>query len=426
MLYPTRRRSHGFYPTLLLMLACAFALFGAAKCHAQNKPEEASFRIEVGEGQGSGTGISETLVLTNAHVAQHLDARARIWHTLTKQEWAGQVVSMYRDADLALIYVPSGGVPWVPVNSVGLQADLPVHAYGYGRQGVLRRGNGHVTGVIGTRARTIEVWNTGLTIEPGDSGSGIFNEQGELVGVNWGADKHTHDNAATSSAHVVTMWRHFVETQCPGGRCPTGGMFSGPPTGRGQMIPVRPPVAGGASPAPPAVIAGPTPPTTPDKPSTAFDADVIAEALIERLAGDPRLKGPKGDPGPPGKDGQDGRDAEVDYDRIVAEVERRLDYQRIAGMVRVDPPKLPTAQQHVVVVADTNASYWPRLASELSRAREAYHRIDLERPPADRNFGELPALVWYENGIPVRQVRGYYDVSTELITISRGEAMPLN
>jgi hypothetical protein len=429
---PTRKGFGPLYLTLAVMFACALVLLTDAKCHGQNKPEEASFRIDVpgpggGMSSGSGTGISEHLVLTNNHVGKALDTRVVVWHAFSRKRWDGIVVSVYPQADLALVYVAEGGLPWVTINGDGLKAGEAVYACGYGSNAILRRGEGVVTQVTGRRGEQVSVWDTGLDIEPGDSGSGIFNQAGELVGVNWGEDVHVQRNAATSATHVVELCNHFQETQCGGGGCQMGGFPRSGGMGGGQMLPVRPPVASEAAPAVPArppVVASPAAPAAPG-----IDAEKLAATLIEKLAGDERFKGPKGErgePGPAGPPGKDGRDAEVDYDRIVAEVESRIDYPRLAGMVWVDAPRLPSATQHVVIVADQNASYWPRLAGELARAREAYHRIDLERPPAGRNFGELPALVWYENGVPVRQVRGSYEVTNELTTISRGEATPLN
>ena len=72
--------------------------------------------------------------------------------------------------------------------------------------------------------------------------------------------------------------------------------------------------------------------------------------MIEKLAIDPRFRGPPGKdgkdgvagpPGQPGKDGRDGQSPTLDYDRITAEVMARLpnpDLQKISNavMARID------------------------------------------------------------------------------------------
>jgi hypothetical protein len=300
---PTRKGFGPLYLTLAVMFACALVLLTDAKCHGQNKPEEASFRIDVpgpggGMSSGSGTGISEHLVLTNNHVGKALDTRVVVWHAFSRKRWDGIVVSVYPQADLALVYVAEGGLPWVTINGDGLKAGEAVYACGYGSNAILRRGEGVVTQVTGRRGEQVSVWDTGLDIEPGDSGSGIFNQAGELVGVNWGEDVHVQRNAATSATHVVELCNHFQETQCGGGGCQMGGFPRSGGMGGGQMLPVRPPVASEAAPAVPArppVVASPAAPAAPG-----IDAEKLAATLIEKLAGDERFKGPKGERGEPG------------------------------------------------------------------------------------------------------------------------------
>lgn len=57
------------------------------------------------------------------------------------------------------------------------------------------------------------------------------------------------------------------------------------------------------------------------------DTDKIAAAIIEKLASDPRFKGPKGDrgePGPAGPAGKDGKPGQVNIDELAAAVILRL------------------------------------------------------------------------------------------------------
>ena len=67
-----------------------------------------------------------------------------------------------------------------------------------------------------------------------------------------------------------------------------------------------------------------------------IDFDELASKLAEKMAADPRLKGPpgekgapgergeKGDSGPPGCNGKDGKDAVIDYEQLSAIVIARM------------------------------------------------------------------------------------------------------
>lgn len=87
-----------------------------------------------------------------------------------------------------------------------------------------------------------------------------------------------------------------------------------------------------------------------------------------------------------------------------------------------DPPQQPAVKQHVVVIVDRNASWWPRISSEIEQAKDTYHGIQVSGLP---NFpiGEIPQAVVYENSVPVRVVRGMYDVSALLARLRRGESI---
>lgn len=192
------------------------------------------------------------------------------------------------------------------------------------------------------------------------------------------------------------------------------GWNAAPRTDRPSVAPIQ---------APP--IASPTPPvpTTP----AAIDIDKIVSQIVEKLATDPRFKGPTGERGPPGEPGPkgdkgdpgeqgiagiNGKDATVDIDSIVAAVLERLPKQ---------PPQ-PTSETHIVVVADRGAGYWARLAGEVKAAQEVYGGIEVTAPP--QGFaGALPQIVQYENGVPRVLGAGYSQVSSVLSRVSRGDSL---
>ena len=86
----------------------------------------------------------------------------------------------------------------------------------------------------------------------------------------------------------------------------------------------------------------------------------------------------------------------------------------------------PTEQErpewsHMVLVAPSNAEYWPRLGDEFSRARDYYDSLRHIEPPTDRDIGQMPLLVAYQDGKPVRSWVGLRNVSEALSRIVRGE-----
>lgn len=172
----------------------------------------------------------------------------------------------------------------------------------------------------------------------------------------------------------------------------------------------------------PIVPTTPTTPVTPAKPAVPeIDVDQIVSQLVEKLASDPRFKGPpgpagepgpKGDKGDPGSPGPAGKDATVDVDAIVAAVLAKLPKQ---------PPQ-PMSETHIVVVADRGAGYWARLAGEIKAAQEVYGGIEVAAPPQGFT-GALPQIVQYENGVPRVLGAGYSQVSSVLSRVSRGDSL---
>lgn len=84
------------------------------------------------------------------------------------------------------------------------------------------------------------------------------------------------------------------------------------------------------------------------------------------------------------------------------------------------PPAQLAAEEHVVVVADHNAPYWQRLAEAMQQTKKTYHGVQEAQLPAFP-VGIHPQAVVYRNSVPVRIVKGQYEVEGLLSRLARGE-----
>lgn len=157
--------------------------------------------------------------------------------------------------------------------------------------------------------------SVGATIRaiPGDSGSGMFNAKGELVGVLWGWESN-HGTALTGLKDIQI----FMDSEAchPWGkiinwiRRKPGSPSQPPQGGGGGPGKPMPPDAGVPRPAPPEELPQPKPQppaaSIPPDFQRAIDGILIElKAQREMIAAMKPIPGP---PGPPGKDGRDGKD----------------------------------------------------------------------------------------------------------------------
>ena len=87
--------------------------------------------------------------------------------------------------------------------------------------------------------------------------------------------------------------------------------------------------------------------------------------------------------------------------------------------VHQTPPPTKEAEQHVVIVADQNKEWWPRLSDQIRRTEETYTGITVA-PLPDFPIGIIPQAVVYKNNTPVRVARGAHEVEELLSQLSRG------
>lgn len=141
------------------------------------------------EGQGAGSGViisSDGYVLTNDHV---VDGATEITVTLPdKREFAGKVVGLDPQTDLAVVKVDATDLPFVPWgNSSNLRVGEYVLAVGnpFGLNSTVTMGIISALGRGGMGITQYEDFiQTDAAINPGNSGGALVNTRGELVGIN--------------------------------------------------------------------------------------------------------------------------------------------------------------------------------------------------------------------------------------------------
>lgn len=320
--------------------ALLLALLVPAGLRAQpSDPSRASYRVWVESGNGrnggSATGISPHLLVTNVHVVGKNGVTAEVLNPLLQRKWSGQAVAVDPAADVALVFVASGDLEWVELGP-DPQPQQPCWLFGYGGDSVLKLGNGRFLAANGVRRGTnVPVWNAAVESIDGDSGSGLFDAQGKLVAVNWGADERKNMSASTPVSHVRSLadrWYAAMQQNawCGGRPCYPPGYGGG---GGGYVMPPKEPVLPPTQPQTPPpwtqpqqpIVGGP--PTTPlqpipQTPAAPAKPELSGEQLKELagqiaalLAKDERVKGPQG---------ESGKCAPLDLDALSAEVAKRL------------------------------------------------------------------------------------------------------
>lgn len=137
-------------------------------------------------GEGSGFIISnDGIILTNAHVVQ--DAREVTVKLTDRREYKAKVLGADPQTDVAVLKIDAKDLPVVKVGDVNqLQVGEWVLAIGspYGLE------NTATAGIVSAKGRSlpddtsVPFIQTDVAVNPGNSGGPLFNDRGEVVGIN--------------------------------------------------------------------------------------------------------------------------------------------------------------------------------------------------------------------------------------------------
>jgi hypothetical protein len=306
-----RHNAVRFYATLAAIAVAVIVLF-VRPCFSQERlpmsphaaHHAAVVRIRVGNNGGSGTLITESIVLTCAHVTD--GAPSAVVTFSDGQQVQGNVIGQSRGPDVAAIQIPAQtGRVTIPLCA---DSEYPVRGneveiVGYGG-GDFRHWFATVNGYAITpgvnKAQTLAA-NSQLI--GGDSGGAIV-WQGKLVGVAWGgplAGPRGPMIEARGCSHVCITGL-LGRWGCGPGSCPPPSGSGPGPTYPGAPLP---PAPGAPVPQPP------TPPPPPIDLAGITDRLAAIEAAINNIK---PIPGPQGPPGLDGKDGADGRTPKFEVD----------------------------------------------------------------------------------------------------------------
>nr|WP_243656829.1 DegQ family serine endoprotease [Paucimonas lemoignei] len=139
---------------------------------------------EVPRGVGSGFIVSaDGFIMTNAHVIEGADD---VYVTLSdKREFKAKVIGSDKRTDVAVVKIEGGNLPRLPIgDSAKLRAGEWVVAIGspFGLDNTV------TAGIVSSKARDtgdyLQLIQTDVAVNPGNSGGPLINMRGEVVGIN--------------------------------------------------------------------------------------------------------------------------------------------------------------------------------------------------------------------------------------------------
>ncbi len=175
---------------------------------------------------GSGTLIDKTddgregLVLTCAHLFREGTGEIIVKFPGGKSHRA-RLIDLDKQADLAALAIANPARQPAEV-ALEMSAQAKLQACGYGPRGVFRCAVGSLVGEsVSAGQRSLLI---GDSVRSGDSGGGVFDEQGRLVAVIWGEAQGvtyaSFGQPLRSFLNRVLGRRSSVVSSCPGGNCP--------------------------------------------------------------------------------------------------------------------------------------------------------------------------------------------------------------
>ena len=150
----------------------------------QGEGDEPSYRDA--KSLGSGFIISKDgYVMTNYHVVK--DADEIIVRLSDRRELKGEVIGVDRRSDVALLKIEATGLPVV---KIGKSSELEVGEWVLAIGSPFGFDHSATAGIVSAKGRSLPSENyvpfiqTDVAINPGNSGGPLFNQEGEVVGVN--------------------------------------------------------------------------------------------------------------------------------------------------------------------------------------------------------------------------------------------------
>lgn len=166
-----------YYGALAVLLAFCVSLLACSP----RDPQDASVRVVVGAGHGSGTHIGGNLILTAAHVVE--SPLAIEVQTVSGGKYPARVLWTSKAFDVAVLAYEGPAIPSVQISCGRLKQGDPITAFGNPGEVRFARFNGFVS----TAAHERAIWKVAHVMDvtgmPGMSGGGVFNMAGKLVGV---------------------------------------------------------------------------------------------------------------------------------------------------------------------------------------------------------------------------------------------------
>lgn len=322
-----------------------------------SNPALSSFRVWKRSGNGSmsggsATAIDDYLVVTNVHVVGDGTGQSvEIKYPLGNKTYKGTVIAKWADADIALILVTEARLHWSRIGPDPKMGEV-LSLFGYGSDSVLKSGSGTVqSGPMIMRGGAVPVITTNHIIETsiqsvsGDSGGGLFNKNGELVAINWGAEQGSRHSVSTPASYIRGLacywlsnklsqnrWKEFDFNQyCqPGMPCqPIPWNRPKQPVNPNIPIPMEP-ISPIQKPDPPVVPPSPDPPVGPnDPPAQIIDYEKISSRVYERIEKEIYQKIEKRyervyERIEKIEKGKDGKDAVIDYDKLADLIYKKM------------------------------------------------------------------------------------------------------
>ncbi len=165
------------------------------------------------QGQTRGTGFNlqpDGLVVTNRHLVDDASiVRVSFPHigTFTAKQW-----TVYPDADLAVIDLQAEGLPVVSLSGAPAYPDQEVLVIGNPLQFARVANKGKVIGYRENRSSDLPYLVIEALIYPGSSGSPLFNEQGDVVGVVFATLRSSEPSEVMGLAVSTEELKRFLAT----------------------------------------------------------------------------------------------------------------------------------------------------------------------------------------------------------------------